>query len=356
MGQAQTSSTWGTYDPSYETTPGTYRIVHGATNKTLQTHEVTQMLIIRDREDPSSDTGREQNDHWFIIRSGDAFIFKHCRSEWYISSLPWLPANAQLICATRYPSAWAIRTKKSSNDHRCAITIPVDWNEFRSTGSYIGIAVNSANVRLCSVPLSEKEELEHTWTLERIGGATGEDGQTRLLRQALKVTKTELAEDKAKLKMVDERLAVYMAELANARSKLSENSTELREKEEALDRAAQELSKTMDQLSEKDTKLAEKDREIFERDELILAKGRELVEKDDIIARLEEIARSSNMQAKLATYSSQNQDNINHEVSPEPELESESAPKIIKPTTQSKSYSPTTELSVKLAELGWDSD
>ncbi|CAE7188143.1 unnamed protein product [Rhizoctonia solani] len=268
MGQAQATSTWDTYEPSYETTPGTYRIVHDATNKTLQINEGTQMLIIRDREDPSSGTGREQNDHWFIIRSGDAFIFKHFQSECYISGLPWLPANARPICATHYPSTWAIRVKKDSDELRCAITIPVGWNEFQSKSGYVGIGVNSGNVRLCLIPLSGKEELDHIWRLERIGDTTFEEDcahKVREMERQLSAANDRCASSELKLQAMQQQLDTQKAELACLHNELSTQAAELKRTQIESNQQSTELKQQNEVLGKIRKLLDTKERSLSER-------------------------------------------------------------------------------------------
>ncbi|CAE6523210.1 unnamed protein product [Rhizoctonia solani] len=206
MGQA--SSTWDTYEPDGDVAPGTYRIVHNTTNKVLRIHEENNkmLLVTRDRQDQGSD------DHWFIMRSGDAFMFKHCQSENYIGGLP---ANNRPVCATRYPTTWAIRVKKSGDGLK---------------GGYIGIGANSSGVRLCSVPLSEREEADHLWRLEHVGSTTFDQDRTRQLREVqrqLQLANDQCIWNELELKTVQRQLVTKTAELESVQNKLNKQAIEL---------------------------------------------------------------------------------------------------------------------------------
>ncbi|EUC57608.1 hypothetical protein RSOL_226090 [Rhizoctonia solani AG-3 Rhs1AP] len=307
MGQAQASSTWDTYEPHCDIAPGMYRIIHDGTNKVLQIHEENhKTLIIRDRQGQGSDNSRAQNDHWFILRSGDAFIFKHYQSESYISGLLGLPVGAQPLCATRYPTTWAVRRKKDSL--KCAITIPVDWDEFRPKDSYIGIGVNSTSVRLCIIPFAKKEELDQLWRLERIGDTTYEEdcaNNARELERQLQAANSRCTSDELELLAMKQKLVAKEVELANMQSELGKQgevlkavqnasrkqAAELKEQHKVLDAIKKLLNAKEPTISEDDEKsedsgvLREKVQEVFsgEKEPPNLEVGTDEAVKDDTV-------------------------------------------------------------------------
>ncbi|CAE6437795.1 unnamed protein product [Rhizoctonia solani] len=345
MGQQTSVTFW----PSEDIEPGTYHIIHNTTGKALRIHdEDDQRLIIWDRQAQGPGRPETKKDHWFLLRSGEGYVFKHCQRGTYIS-ISFKSDYPYPLLATPYPTTWVIYTKRGSSQLDCVIATDKVPSRVVSVDS--GSNRAGANGDKLYLTRFSKDEIEG-WRLERIGDATGEDEYTRLLRQQLKVSKTELVEDKSKLKIVEEQLAVTMEELTNLRSELNEATAELEEQREALDQAEEELSGATEKASEQEMMIVEKDRYISERDEIIRTKDAELAEKDRVISQLEEIARRSNeRQPETIHPSSQHQSPRINRISPSPKPGVEAIAQAIQPRS-----SATTALSIRLAELGWESD
>ncbi|KDN47838.1 hypothetical protein RSAG8_03258, partial [Rhizoctonia solani AG-8 WAC10335] len=290
MGQQISAS----FLPNDSIEPGTYRIIHDETGKALRIHEDDQMLMTWDGQAQGSNPHEGIKDHWFLLRSGDGYVFKHRQRGTYIGisfkSDPLYP-----VLATPSPTTWVIFTKGGSSNSECVIaTDKAPWRVVSLHSGSNSSGANDDRLRLTRL----YEYNDERWRLERIGDATGEAEETRLLRQQLKVAKTELVEKQAKLKIVEGKLAVNMRELTKVLGELCRKTGELEEQREALDQAMQELSTAKEEISEHNTANDEMERRISERDEIVHTKNAELTEKDRIIAQLEEMVRSSNEHLK----------------------------------------------------------
>ncbi|CAE6523219.1 unnamed protein product [Rhizoctonia solani] len=347
MGQSQSAAA---FSPNNDLEPGTYRIIHDESNKALQIQdEDKQSLIISGRDSQGSDR-QVTKDHWFLLRSGDGYIFKHCQHGSYIS-ISFQSDYPYPILATQYPTSWVIFTKEGSSRLECVIaTDKAPARVISLNTGYKKSVTDGDRLHLTKLLKNDKER----WRLERIGDATGDAEETRLLRQQLKIVKTELVEDKSRLKIVEEQLAANLEELETTQIEFSKRVSELEEQREAVDQTNKELSAALEEASEKDTRIIEKDREISEKDESIRIMEMKLAEKDRIIAQLKEVARGSNMQQPRSTsHSPQRQAIYSNRVSPSPKPTLAA----IAQSTQSRTQSDgRTALDTKLAELGWDSD
>ncbi|CAE6535464.1 unnamed protein product [Rhizoctonia solani] len=365
MGQTQTSSIWDTYETNSDITPGTYRIVHDRTDQVLQLQEDNdKVLILQPRQDQGSDPGLVDDDHWFLLPSGDGFIFKHCRQGTYITGVLLTAASAQSIHMTRYPTTWAILSKKDSDAPQCAITIPIDQHESWLQARYVGLGVTPTG--LCIIPLPETEEPDQMWKLERIGDAAIEEDYEyrvceleRELRVAntrwssgesnLKTMRQELETKEAELENIRDELSNQAIELENVRSELIKQATELREQYKALD-AFRDLLDANELIPEErgdvfeNEKIREKDEEIYQEDRLQNPKE-EAVEGAVLNEQVTQITADE----------PQYQDTNNASMSNTAVLVPEAAliPEI---GTEAVQSSPSPLLDQRLADLGWSFD
>ncbi|CAE6523199.1 unnamed protein product [Rhizoctonia solani] len=276
MGQAQASSVWDSYTLNSDIAPGTYRIIHEGTNKVLQIHEQDPYVIVLQQQ-------RQEDDYWFVLPSGDGFIFKHGREKTYLTA-PWSSSlGPQLARATRYPTTWTIHNKKDSDDLRCVIMVGMDRNEVWSGGEYLGLVGEISQRGVCFARLSETEEHDQLWRLERIGDDTVEEDSAYRIRElerqlesanarwtagesTLKAMLHQLDAKELKLETIQRELGKQTVELDAVREELGQQAAELRHKFNALD----EIRELLDA---RERAMFEKDRTLFG-DEVVDEKAR----------------------------------------------------------------------------------
>ncbi|KAG8680511.1 hypothetical protein FRC11_002383, partial [Ceratobasidium sp. 423] len=359
------SSIWDTYETNSDITPGTYRIVHDGTDRVLGLQgEDNKTLILQSHQDQGSDPSLVENDHWLLLGSGDGFIFKHCRQGTYITGVLLTAASAQSVYATRYPTTWAILSKKDGDTLRCAITIPIDQNETWLQGRYVGLGVTPAG--LCIIPFSENEEPDQMWRLERLDDTPVEEDYEyrvceleRELREAnarwasgesnLKTMRQQLETKETELENIREELSNQATELESVRSELIKQTAELREQYRALDTFK-------DLLGAKELAVSEKGSDIFE-NEAICEKDEEIYQEERPQNLKEEVieeAALNEQDLQTTTQEPQCEDTNNASMSnttvlvPEPALVPEIGMQTVQPASA--------PLEQKLAELGWDFD
>ncbi|KAJ1308064.1 hypothetical protein OPQ81_002130 [Rhizoctonia solani] len=295
MGQAQASSIWETYRLDSSLAPGTYRIVHDWTDKVLQLKDDnSKTLALQSLQQQGSDSSFVENDHWFLLRSGDGFIFKHCRLGTYISGLFSTAAGSQYVCATRYPTTWVIH-KKEGDDAKCGITIPLDPNESESERKYVGLGVTWAG--LCIAPLSEKEDPDQVWRLERIGDETAEENdgdRVRELERQLQVVNARKTSEESELNAMRRQLERKEVDLENIRSELSEQATELENVRGYLSKRTEELKEQFKALDKIRDLLDAKGRALSGKEEAnTSSNGTTIREKDPHMYQEEESLQNS---------------------------------------------------------------
>ncbi|CAE6512183.1 unnamed protein product [Rhizoctonia solani] len=350
MGQAQTSSVWDSYAPNCDITPGTYRIVHDGTDKTLQIHTENKHMVIL--QSPLEEE-KDHNDHWFILRSGDGFIFKHGREKMYLTGSWSSISGPQPVRATRYPTTWTIHTKKGS-DNKCVIMVGGEnWNE----GECFGLVGKASQRGVCFARLLETEEHDQIWRIERIGDATIEEDPMHRIQAlereleaanarwtvgepALRAMLHQLDTKEAKLETIQSELGKQALELDVVRDELRQQAAELRQKYQALDEIRELLDAKERAISEKDRSMSGNG--------IINEKGEDVAQGQD------GLEADSDEQSELTVWEDTNDISM-----PDVSIRRPVSKLTSKLETQIQSVeSPPTSAPVdeRLAELGWNFD
>ncbi|ELU36786.1 hypothetical protein AG1IA_09184 [Rhizoctonia solani AG-1 IA] len=308
MGQISSNNTFS-FNENIK--PGTYRIIHSESGKTLQISDNDEQALITCRR-RNSDSNRPgtKKDHWFLQRSGGGYIFKNCLHGTYMSIAlgSGFPYD---IRATPYPATWVIYSEEGPSPH-CVITTDqtastVLYTHSESKSSEAGNApVHQKFGKLYLAPRLDGDE--KLWKLERIGHATG---QTDVAEQASQLAR-QLEETKSELSQANERLSKNASELdrlwtqvgvadvetCQAESELHQTQTELPEREKELTAPKKGLISKEEALARKIEALAEKEKELVDGKEALVAKDKELSINQEKLASAQKMV--DEMELKLA--------------------------------------------------------
>ncbi|KAF8704554.1 hypothetical protein RHS03_05969, partial [Rhizoctonia solani] len=304
MGQISSNNTFS-FNENIK--PGTYRIIHSESGKTLQISDNDEQALITCRR-RNSDSNRPgtKKDHWFLQRSGGGYIFKNCLHGTYMSIAlgSGFPYD---IRATPYPATWVIYSEEGPSPH-CVITTDqtastVLYTHSESKSSEAG---NAKFGKLYLAPRLDGDE--KLWKLERIGHATG---QTDVAEQASQLAR-QLEETKSELSQANERLSKNASELdrlwtqvgvadvetCQVESELHQTQTELPEREKELTAPKKGLISKEEALARKIEALAEKEKELVDGKEALVAKDKELSINQEKLASAQKMV--DEMELKLA--------------------------------------------------------
>ncbi|KAH7341260.1 hypothetical protein B0J17DRAFT_254540 [Rhizoctonia solani] len=372
MGQAQASSVWDTYAPNCDITPGTYRIIHDATDKVLQIHEENRNMVTLQRpqsEEQASDFVHADNDQWLVLRSGDGFIFKHCRENNYITA-PWSAGRGpQPARATRYPTTWAIHTKRGSDDDKCIITIAFNRYEVWAGAECVGLVGEVSQRGVCFARLSETEEQNQLWRLERVGDTIVEEDwehRVRELEREIQAANALWASSELRLETMLQQLDTKETRLENVRDELSKRATELEIVQRELSQQAAELKKQYVALDEIRELLDAKERAVSSRDsgvwqnEVIYEQNQD-VSQDDGLQGLETTEEAIlDEQAPQSEVQHPQHEETNNVVLSNPTILQPVPEPVVSPTNEIRNVHspPLAEHAVdqRLAQLGWAFD
>ncbi|CAE6400521.1 unnamed protein product [Rhizoctonia solani] len=311
---------------------------------------------------------------WFVLRSEDGFIFKHCREKSYITA-PWSVGRggSQPARATQYPTPWAIHTKKGSDDLKCVITVALDQCEYLAGRECVGLVGEVSRREVCVAQLSETEEQGQLWRLERIGDTTIEEDweqRARELVRELEVLNARCTSDQSKLETMLQRLDTREAKLENIRNELSEQAAELETVRIELSRQATELKghyRALDEIREvldaKEQAMSDRDRSV--QDEEVDEQNQEVDEQNQEVFQEDsphgsQVAEETVLDEQVpqsAVEHPQNEETNNMAVStpaipvpvPEPALNPENKIRDVHPP-------PPAAVDQRLAQLGWAFD